>query len=260
MRIRLPKFARRLLHAVAVIVSAVPVLAIGLLMAQEQAAAQASPGQMIASLDGVDTAYARRYEFEDHLHGHSDDPVSDPETWDRGMTSASITILSFDSDASAEQAWKLTNGSLVAGTIIHEEPTDLVLTEIPGMGDSAAMYLLPDEATADDDTDATGILFVREGTTGFIIEGEGDSTNAALGERLQEFATFILDHPSSDDPVTVLHEGNAEGGDFERMPNVDSPETLRGLVPLYDYDLLVSEEPIAPNVEPACGCTPPASA
>lgn len=221
---------------------------------------QVSPETIIASLDGLESAYARRYVSSDPHQGFVDaTPAATrgatPAEKADAMTSAEVTILQFATEADAERAWKLTTGTLVAGSILGEAPADLTATEVPDLGESARMYLPPDAAGSE--TEANGIIFVRSGNTGIIVSGTGETSNAALGERLQAFAQFIVDHPASPDPVTVLHEGTATGGDFARMPGPDDREFLQGLIPMWDYDLTVSNSPIEPNVTPACGCVPP---
>lgn len=239
---------------------------------------QSSPDQMIATLDGVESAYARRYGSADGLHNHAAEatPSASPAETDPAMTDAAITIIQFATEADAEQAWKLTSGTLVAGAIIGEDPADLTATEMADLGDEATIYLMPDATGSE--TEADGILFVRDGTTGIIVQGRGDTSNAALGERLQAFAGFVLDHPASSDPVAVVHEGVATGGDFARMPGPGDADVLQGLVPLWDYDLMVDDSPIlppdatpddcacsqqdfppppTPTPIPPCGCTPP---
>lgn len=242
----------RLIAAIALVIA---MLANGLLgTAQASATRQASPEEMIASLDGLNSAYARRYVFEDEFAGYPNaTPISAPEDRDHGMTAATITILQFATEADAENAWTLTTGSLVAGAIIGEKPADLAATDLPDLGDDGRMYLLPDATGSE--TEAAGILFVRDGTTGIIVEGSGETANAALGERLQEFAGFVLDHKPASPEVMVIAEGMAEGGAFDRMPGRDDEAVLRGLVPMWDYDLMVSDEPIEPGPAPACGCT-----
>lgn len=236
----------------------------GSLVATAQASAasrhrQMSPDEMIASLDGVETAYARRYLSEHDLSGFANaTPITSPADRDASMTSASITILEFATEADTEAAWQLTAGTLVAGAITGVRPADLTATEVPGLGDSAVLYLLADEGTRG--IEPTGVIMLRQGTLGIIIEGTGATTSAALGERLQEFAQFTLDHEPTTPDVTVITEGYAEGGAFDRMPGRDDADVLRGLVPMWDYDLTVSNSPILPDDGgPAtpCGCTPP---
>ncbi|MGC4190259.1 MAG: hypothetical protein QM589_03380 [Thermomicrobiales bacterium] len=214
---------------------------------------------MIASLDGLNSAYARRYTFEDEFDGHLEaPPISAPEDRDHGMTAATITILQFATEADAENAWKLTAGSLMAGAIIGERPADLTATNLPDLGDDGTIYLMSDAAGSE--TEASGILFMRDGTTGIIVAGTGETSNAALGKRLQKFAGFALDHKATSSQVAVIAEGMAEGGAFDRMPGRDDEDVLRGLVPMGDYDLMVSDEPIQSGPAPACGCTDPSPA
>ncbi|HWK79316.1 MAG TPA: hypothetical protein VNP95_01045 [Thermomicrobiales bacterium] len=226
--------------------------------AQAARAAQASPEDLIASLDGLESAYARRYISGDLLPAYaSATPVATPEASDPSLTDLTITILQFAKEEDAANAWTLTSGSLVAGAIIHEHPADLTGTTVPDLGDGSAMYLLAD--ASDGETGAAGILFVRDGLTGIIVEGNGEASNAALGERLQEIARFVLAHEASTPEVTVVAEGVATGGAFDRMPGRDDGAVLRGLIPMWDYDLTVSNSPITdPDATPmpACGCTP----
>jgi len=236
----------------------------GLTVRAESASNQVSPEALIASLDGLETAYARRYVSADPHQGFIDatpeaSPVAargaTPSAQADAMTSAEVTVLQFATDADAEHAWRLTTGTLVASAVLSEDPAALTGSEVPGLGDSALLYLLPDATGSE--TEAHGVIFVRSGSTGIIVSGAGATSNAALGERLQEFAQFIVDHPASPDPVTVLHEGTATGGDFARMPGPDDRNVLQGLIPMWDYDLTVSNSPIEPNVTPACGCAAP---
>lgn len=234
----------------------------GSLLATAQASAagrQMSPDEMIASLDGLESAYARRYVSDSGSDGFRNaTPITAPEDRDPSMTAATITILEFSTEQDAEQAWKLTSGSLVAGAIAGERPGDLTAKEIPELGDGAISYLLSDKAG----DDSEGVLLVRQGTTGIIVTGNGTTTNAALGDRMQEFAQFVLDHEPTTPDVTVVAEGTAEGGAFDRMPGVDDADVLRGLFPMWDYDLTISNHPILPDggtPVPPCGCTPPSN-
>ncbi|MGC4105091.1 MAG: hypothetical protein QM753_01895 [Thermomicrobiales bacterium] len=241
------------LRAIAAFALCLSMLAGSLLSIAHASANQASPEEMIAALDGLESAYARRYD------SHSSSTAT-PEDLDPAMTHATITILQFTTEDDAKTAWMLTSGTLVAGAIIHESPTDLTARAIPGLGDDAMTYLLPDATGSE--TEAVGILFVRSGSMGIIVEGEGDTSNAALSERMQAFAQFALDHEPTSPDVTVVAEGMAEGGDFDRMPGPDDADVLRGLVPMWDYDLTVSNSPLPdPDATatpmPSCGCLPP---
>ncbi|MGN6484780.1 MAG: hypothetical protein ACTHMX_10285 [Thermomicrobiales bacterium] len=226
-------------------------------------AAQLSPEELIASLDGLESAYARRYVSGDDLAGNhhhqyaNATPSATPGARDPSLTALTITILQFASEDDAANAWSLTSGSLVAGAVIQENPADLTGTALPDLGDAGMVYLLSD--ATDGEANAEGILFVRDGSTGIIVEGSGETSNAALGGRLEAIARFVLAHDASTPTVTVVAEGVATGGAFDRMPGRDDGAVLRGLIPMWDYDLTVSNSPItAPDGTPIpdCGCTP----
>ena len=153
------------------------------------ASSQSTAEAMIASLDGLDSAYARRYLAEDAITRPANaTPITAPEDRDPSMTAATITILQFATEADAESAWKLTSGTLVAGAITNTKATDLEPISMPDLGDEATAYVRTADFAADHGPG--GILFLRAGTTGIIVQGTGETTTDALIDRLDAFARF----------------------------------------------------------------------
>ena len=88
------------------------------------------------------------------------------------------------------------------------------------------------------------LLMMPIGNVGYLFTAQGDIPE--IQERVYAIAQHIAEAEPSEEPVTVHVRGSATGGPFDAMPGRDDTDVLAGLVPLYDYDLLVSDSPILP--------------
>jgi len=218
-------------------------LALGLVARTAPARAQdvSSPTDLLALLDGLEAAPARVY--VDASQVGLPTPDADPAP----VTRLTITVLVFRDADAAKDAYRLAATTLVAGALIGAEPSAIERTERDDLGDNAVQYLReqPERHVTN------GLLLVLAGEVGYIIQGLGEHDGDATITYLDEIAAFLLAQDAPTAPVTVVQDGTASGGWFDVMPGRDDEDVLQGLLPTFDYDLLVNDSPIvAPDATP----------
>lgn len=191
-------------------------------------AAQLSPQDLLKRLDGIETAYARKY-ISDRDLGFVTPVISDaadPET----MT---VTVLEFETDAQAESAFRGMLNEFVVKMIIGKEEIDLEMAIVDDLGDAARLYTGVDEHFIE--PQEVAFLAVRDGNLGILIQAYG--TDPAITSQAMDFATFMVAAEPGTGSLNL--EGLfATGGTFDIMPSVDDTDLLHGLIPMYDYDLI----------------------
>lgn len=207
--------------------------------------AQSDSSELLHQIPGLESAYGRRYAPADDL-SWGDFPVEPTEQTPHYML---IMALTFESELMLRGVMSsLLNGS-IAGMILGRSGNDLNETSLPTLPDGNILYFNEDESEGHP---YASLLVVPVGNVGYLINSEGD--DAALQVTANAVGEFLAEAEPGDAPVTVKAEGVAVGGPFDAMPGTEDLELLNGLVPLFDYDLLVSDSPILPP-----GATPEAS-
>ncbi|HWV23284.1 MAG TPA: hypothetical protein VNZ58_03765 [Thermomicrobiales bacterium] len=209
----------------ALVISLIALLTLGL--AVQPAVAQPSPEQLLAQLDGLQTAYARKY-IADREFGFATPVLANQSTPDILL----ITVLEFDTGEHATSAFDGMVNGLVARMLLGDSHLDLDETNIEALGDQALLYT----GTADgiDGPEQRALLAVRDGNLGFLITTYGGDISTP--DLMREIATSMTESTPGDGRVTVA-DGLATGSTFDMMPGRDDYGTY-GLVPMYDYDLL----------------------
>lgn len=206
---------------------------------------QQGPEQMLAQLDGVQTAYARNYIAASELS------LATPVAADLSAPSTmTVTVLEFETEAQVADAFENTMNGFVASMILGEPDLDLEESVVDDLGDRAMLYTGVEEVV--DGPQQVALLAVQDGNLGILIQASGP--DAAMIDTVKSVAAFMVEAEPGDTPVTV--DGPwATGGTFDIMPtqaNADA-EVLHGLVPMWDYDLLRNggDEPINKVATPA---------
>lgn len=199
------------------------------------------PTGFLRTLDGLETAYARRYDpanEHDHANGIKDvsgeaTPSSVP-TPDRVTT----TVLEFTDADAASEAVALLQNDIAVGLVTGDHEATADDLEPIGLGDQAFLYL----GEPDDDGELTGALVVLDGNLGIIVTANGPADS--IEPSLMAFTGFMLDAEIGRDDVQIGEFANSTGGTFDLMPSAKDVEVLNGLLPMWDYDLLISDSPI----------------
>ena len=211
--------------------------------------AQGSPVDMLGSLDGLKSAYARKYVSTDEQFGFAT-PIAAIGTpaASSGVSVLTITVLEFETETQAATAFQLASNPELAGTIAGESGATLESKSVADMGDRAKLYL--GDLGRAGHSQAFGVLFVLDGNLGYIISGYG--TDATVADTLGTFASFMLDRDPGAEEVTMHQQGPTTGSTFDLMPTNTDGDVLGNLVPMYDYDLLnQGESPMEEDATPA---------
>ena len=207
--------------------------------------AQEDSSGLLQQIPGLETAYARRYAPASDLP-HID---SDVEETDATPAYMIIMALEFENEMMLQGVMGSMLSPDIAATIMqwHGEPlTETTLDELP---EGNKVYIGEDEEAHDP---YSSLIVLPVGNMGYLVRVDGASE--AVQQTANDVASFLAEAEPSDAPVTVVAEGVAEGGAFDVFPGIDDLDMLGGTLPLYDYDLLVSDSPILPD-----GATPEAS-
>jgi hypothetical protein len=224
--------------------AAVATVTIGL---ARPAAAQMSPEEILLQLDGLESAYARKYISADPTLGFAmaEAGVATPAAWvepDQATPDTMlVTVLDFETEADAASAFNTRLNGLTARLLLGDPELSLEERAIDGLGDVAMLYTGVDETG--DEPEHVALMGVQDGEYGYLIEAWG--VDGSLVKTVEGFGRFMAAAEPGDGPVEVGEYG-ASGGVFELMPDMGEPEVLHGLVPMYEYDLLLDggDEPL----------------
>jgi hypothetical protein len=208
-----------------IMLAMVVMLTIGL-TATAASAAQPSAEQMLAQLDGLETAYARKYVSDDSL-GFVTPVVATASTPD----TLTVDVLEFGTEENVADAYDNVMTDLVARAILGRMDVDLEQEQIDDLGDQAILFTGVTEFD-----EHIALLGVQDGNLGILVMAWGD--DASMIDTTMAFAEHMVAAEPGDGPVNVDDRGVATGGTFEIMPGSEDSDVLNGLVPLYDYDLL----------------------
>lgn len=191
-------------------------------------AAQFSPEDVVRRLDGIETAYARKY-IADRELGFATPVVSDAST----PSTITITVLEFDTNENATSAADGLINAFVAKLILGKPDVDLGAKLITGLGDQATLFTGIDEFF--NPPQHVALLAVQDGRFGFLIQAFG--ADDEMQDVMTEIAASMLDSTVGSEKITLTN-GLANGSTFDLMPGRDDADLLHGLIPMYDYDLL----------------------
>lgn len=200
---------------------------------------EAESSELLAQVPGLQSAYARRYNpADDMAHIHIDMDVMDAtdETPDHLV----VMALEFGSAAELTGVLGMMLNTNTAGLILND--THITLTEEP-VGEfprGSTLYYGSDP----DHESYKSLLVIPVDNIAYAISTRG--VTEAVQVTADAIGAHLVAQEPTDSPVVVVSEGLAEGGPFEVFPGEDDLELLNGLIPMFDYDLLVSEFPILP--------------
>lgn len=219
-------------------------------------AAQPQPEDMLTRLDGLQSAYSRKYISSDERLGFPTPVASGqptPVTPDQSTpTVMLVTVLEFETADQVTQNVDSVMNGFTAKLILGEPDIDLEETEINNLGDQATLYT--GEREFGDTTEQAMLLVVQDGNLGFLISAWGPDASMAI--TLTTVAAFMVDAEPG-----PANDVSAHGGTFAIMPDATDSDILHGLIPLYDYDLLLNggSEPIRHRDHATPAATPGAS-
>ncbi len=205
---------------------------------------------MLTSLDGLKSAYARKYMSADELGFATPVAASSTPAASSGVSVLTITVLEFENETQASATYRLAANPMIVGAVAGESDTRFERKGTANLGDKANLYMGKDEQSRAAET--TGILFVLDGNLGYIITGSGPGPDEAISETLSRFATFMLKRDPGTEDVTLHQQSTATGSTFDLMPTRADRDVIGDLVPMYDYDLLnQGESPMENDATPA---------
>ena len=215
----------RRMHRILLAITAM--LTIGL-TATAAGAAQPSAEQMLAQLDGLETAYARKYVSDDSLGFIT--PVATTASTPDTLT---VDVLEFGTKEDVASAYDNVMTGLVARAILGRMDVDLEQETIAGLGDQAVLF-----SGVTEHGEHVALLGVQDGNLGILVLAWGD--DASMLDTMMAFAEHMVAAEPGSDSVSVDDRGVATGGTFVIMPDEGDTDILNGLVPLFDYDLLLN--------------------
>lgn len=208
------------------------------ILAQDDADQEES-AELLAQIPGLVSAYARRYDPADS-HAHieiGDKPIEVSEKTPGRLV---INALEFGSAEELTGILGMMLNTDTAGLLMSDQDIELVQEPVGDLPRGTTIFY-----GTDDDGEYKSLLVIPVDNIGYAVTTEGASD--VVQETADAIAAFLVDQEPSDAPVVVVSEGIAEGGVFDVFAGVDELEMLNGLIPMYDYDLLVSESPILPT-------------
>lgn len=206
--------------------------------ASRTAEAQEGSQALLEQIPGLETAYARRYSPADH-HDWGDFPIEPNAQTPHYML---IMALTFSSEMMLQGVLSSALDPQIAGFIMQRPAADLIETSVSDLPEGNVLFVNLNEA---ENHPYGSLLVLPVGKTAFLLECTGES--AEIQTTVNAIAEFLVDADPSDAPVIVEAEGVATGGPFDVLPGVEDLELLNGMIPLHDYDLLVSDSPILPT-------------
>jgi len=202
------------------------------------AAAAQETSDILHMIDGLETAYARRYDSP-ALHPHLATP--EPGTaMDAGIPDlVSTTVLEFVDTDAATAALRLLRNDMAIQMLSGQDDVSIDDFEPVDLGDQGLLYI---REPGDAGDTASGSLIVLDGNLGLVVMAHGavDTIEPAL----LAFGEFMVRAEPGPAEITFGELADSTGGTFDVMPGRDDADVLRGLVPMYEYDLLLSDSPL----------------
>lgn len=200
----------------------------------------AESSELLGQIPGLRTAYARRYDPADS-HTHIELDGEDIEVTEETPDHLVVMALEFGSAAELTGVLGMMLNADTARLILGSP--DIELTEEPAGDFPRGSVLFHGTDTNRDEYES--LLVIPVDNIGYAINTTGATD--AVQVTSDAIGAHLVEQEVSDTPVVVISEGVAEGGVFDAFPGVDDLEMLNGLIPMYDYDLLVNESPILPT-------------
>jgi hypothetical protein len=204
------------------------------------------PTGFLRMLDGLETAYARRYDPEhEHGHGNGVKNVSHEATPSGVPTPDRVTttVLEFADAEAASEAVAMLKNDIAVGLVTGDHGATVNDLEPIDLGDQGFLYL----AEPDDNGELIGALVALDGNLGIIVTAKGPADS--IEPNMMAFTRFMLDAEIESDEVQIGEFADSTGGTFDLMPSAGDTEVLNGLMPMWDYDLLISDSPVEATPE-----------
>lgn len=209
------------------------VLTPAMTFAQDEETNGSETGQLLAQLPGLQTAWARRYDNpirHDHLT-----PNATPEPVAVSTRQLSITIIEFDKEANATLSFAVGLSDDTAAMILGADPADLGESQDIHLGDQATLF------TAQDDDSASAMLAIRAGNLGYLVTAWGPDEDVVTS--VQSVGEFMAGAEPGSGEIVFEGPADSHGGLFDLFP-ARGDASLLGLIPMYEYDLLMSDHPM----------------
>lgn len=208
-------------------------------LAQEETSGSET-GELLAQLPGLQAAWAKRYD-NPNRYGYLDQNAT-PEPIEVTTEQLSITILEFDEESNATLSFAMGLGEETAAMILGTDPAALGQPQDLDLGDQATLF-----ATLDGER-AAALLAIRQGNLGFLITAWGPDGDVITS--VQAVGEFMVVAEPGDGEIIFVEPADSHGGLFDLFPARDDASLL-GLIPMYEYDLLVSDHPLEYHDHPA---------
>jgi hypothetical protein len=196
------------------------------------------PTGFLHMLDGLETAYARRYDpanEHDHANGIKDVSAEATPSGEATPDRVTTTVLGFTDVDAASEAVAMLQNDIAVGLVTGDHEATADDLEPVDLGDQAFLCL----GAPDDDGDLTGAHVVLDDNLGIIVTANGPASS--IEPSLMAFTGFMLNAEIGSDDVQIGEFADSTGGTFDLMPSGDDTEVLNGLMPMWDYGLLISD-------------------
>lgn len=193
---------------------------------------------LLTQIPGLVSAYARRYVPSDAVD-FVDWPLEPTEATPHYLL---IMALEFESEATLIGVTEAMLNTDIAGVILGEPGPRLTDTGVADLPEGNRLFTYTDETASH--TKYESLLVVAAENYAFLLVGRGGSD--AIQVTINGIAADLVKQDIPESEIVVEAEGVASGGVFDIFPGMDDVEILSGLVPFFDYDVLVSDSPILP--------------
>lgn len=194
---------------------------------------------LLDQLPGLEAAWAKRY---DHPNRHRHDDHATPAATDLMTRQLSATILAFDTEANATITFAMGLNEEIAGTLLSAELSSFAPPQDLDLGGQATLFV------ASEDGEMSALLAIRDGNLGYLVTAWGEDEDVVGSVRA--VGQFMVEAAPGNDQIVFEEFGESHGGLFDLFPQSGDP-ALDGLIPMYEYDLLVSESPLEYPATPA---------
>lgn len=195
---------------------------------------------ILSQLPGLQSAWARRYD-NPNRYGYLDQNAT-PEPVAVTTEQLSITILEFDKESNATLSFAMGLSDETAAMILGTEPAAVGEAQDVDLGDQATLF-----ATADSDG-AAALLAIQVGNLGYLVTAWGPDGDVV--ESVQVAGEYMVSAEPGEGDIEFVEPADSHGGLFDLFPPRDDASLL-GLIPMYEYDLLVSDHPLEYHDHPA---------
>lgn len=187
---------------------------------------------LLDQLPGLEAAWAKRYDHPDR-HRHEDHAT--PLATDLTTRQLSATILAFDTEANATLTFAMGLNEEIAATLLSAELTSFAAPQDLNLGDQATLFVASEEG------EMSALLAIRDGNLGYLVTAWGEDDDVVGSVRA--VGQFMVEAEPGDEDIVFEEFGESHGGLFDLFPR-DGDSALQGLMPMFEYDLLVSDSPM----------------